>query len=231
MTDIENPDHKRPLKSFVIRASRLTTSQQKALDTLWDVYVIAFRNEPLDLTAMFPNQNPLTVEIGFGMGDSLLEMALAEPDTNFLGIEVHRPGVGKLLHGIEEKKVKNLKIISHDAVEVLATGLPEASVDQLLIYFPDPWHKKRHNKRRLVQTEFIQLVRSCLKIGAKIHLATDWEHYAEHIMEVMSDSDGFENCMGLQGFWETPKRPETKFERRGLKLGHGVWDLLFRRLN
>lgn len=231
MTDIEHPDRNRPLKSFVIRASRLTTAQQNALDTLWDVYVVPFQNELLDLNKLFPNQNPVTVEIGFGMGDSLLEMAIAQPDTNFLGVEVHRPGVGKLLHGIEEKAVKNLKVVSHDAVELLENGLVAESIDRLLIYFPDPWHKKRHNKRRLIQTEFIQLVRSRLKIGAEIHLATDWEHYAEHMMEVMSAAEGFENCMGLQGFWETPKRPETKFERRGIKLGHGVWDLLFRRLN
>lgn len=231
MTDIEHPDRNRPLKSFVIRASRLTAAQQKALDTLWDDYVIPFQNELLNLNEHFSNQNPITVEIGFGMGDSLLEMAIAQPDTNFLGVEVHRPGVGKLLHGIEEKAVKNLKVVSHDAVELLANGLVPESIDRLLIYFPDPWHKKRHNKRRLIQAEFIQLARSRLKLGAEVHFATDWEHYAEHMMEVMSDAEGFENCMGVQSFWETPKRPETKFERRGLKLGHGVWDLLFKRLS
>lgn len=230
MTEIEHPDRNRPLKSFVIRASRLTAAQQKALDTLWDVYVVPFKNELLDLNQLFPNQNPLTVEIGFGMGDSLLEMAINQPDINFLGVEVHRPGVGKLLHGIEENAVKNLKVVSHDAVELLESGLEDESIDRLLIYFPDPWHKKRHNKRRLIQPTFIQLARSRLKVGAEIHLATDWEHYAEHMMEVMSDAEGFENCMGLQSFWETPKRGETKFERRGLKLGHGVWDLLFKRL-
>jgi tRNA (guanine-N7-)-methyltransferase len=231
VTDTEHPDHKRPLRSFVIRASRLTAAQQKALDTLWEDYVVPFQNELLDLNEIFPNQNPITVEIGFGMGDSLLEMAMAQPNANFLGMEVHRPGVGKLLHGIEEKGIKNLKIVSHDAVEVLESGLAGESIDRLLIYFPDPWHKKRHNKRRLIQSEFIQLARSRLKIGAEIHLATDWEHYAEHMMEVMSDAEGFENSMGLQGFWKTPERPETKFERRGVKLGHGVWDLLFKRLN
>lgn len=231
MTDIEHPDHNRPLRSFVIRASRLTAAQQKALDTLWEDYVVPFQNELLDLNQIFPNQNPITVEIGFGMGDSLLEMAIAQPNANFLGMEVHRPGVGKLLHGIEENGIKNLKIVSHDAVEVLESGLAVESIDKLLIYFPDPWHKKRHNKRRLIQHEFVQLARSRLKIGAEIHLATDWEHYAEHMMEVMSDAEGFENSMGLQGIWKTPDRPETKFERRGIKLGHGVWDLLFKRLN
>jgi|TARA_B110000977_G_scaffold177440_1_gene233983 tRNA (guanine-N7-)-methyltransferase len=231
VTDIEHPDHNRPLRSFVIRASRLTAAQQKALDTLWEDYVVPFQNELLDLNQIFPNQNPITVEIGFGMGDSLLEMAIAQPNANFLGMEVHRPGVGKLLHGIEENGIKNLKIVSHDAVEVLESGLAVESIDKLLIYFPDPWHKKRHNKRRLIQHEFVQLARSRLKIGAEIHLATDWEHYAEHMMEVMSDAEGFENSMGLQGIWKTPDRPETKFERRGIKLGHGVWDLLFKRLN
>ena len=230
MTDIEHPDHNRPLRSFVIRASRLTAAQQKALDTLWEGYVVPFQNELLDLNEIFPNQNPITVEIGFGMGDSLLEMAIAQPNANFLGMEVHRPGVGKLLHGIEESGIKNLKIVSHDAVEVLEVGLAIESIDRLLIYFPDPWHKKRHNKRRLIQSQFVQLARSRLKLGAEIHLATDWEHYADHMMEVMSDAEGFENNMGLQGNWKTPDRPETKFERRGIKLGHGVWDLLFKRL-
>ena len=231
MTDTEHPDRNRPLKSFVIRASRLTAAQQNALDTLWDDHVVPFDNQLLDLNELFPNQNPLTIEIGFGMGDSLLEMAIAQPDINFLGVEVHRPGVGKLLHGIQENAVKNLKIVSHDAVEVLENGLTGESIDKLLIYFPDPWHKKRHNKRRLVQSDFIQLARSRLKIAAEIHLATDWEHYAEHMMEVMSGAQGFENCMGLQGFWDAPVRPETKFEIRGLKLGHGVWDLLFKRVD
>lgn len=231
MTESSKPEPQRPLKSFVIRASRLTVSQKKALETLWDVYVIPFNNQPMQLDEVFVEPAPLVVEIGFGMGDSLLEMAIAQPNTNFIGIEVHRPGVGKLLHGIQESALSNLRIISHDAIDVLGNGFADKSIDKLLIYFPDPWHKKRHNKRRLVQPEFIQMVRARLKLHSEIHMATDWQPYAEHMMEVMSAAEGFENCQGPQGYWESPERPETKFERRGLKLGHGVWDLLFRRVS
>lgn len=231
VTYSEDQETKRPLKSFVIRASRLTTSQKNALESLWDSYVLPFNKEPIDLSSVFPNVKPVVVEIGFGMGDSLLEMAMADPERNYLGIEVHRPGVGKLLHGIESKKVTNLKIISHDALEVIESGFQSNSIDELLIFFPDPWHKKRHNKRRLIQSEFIQMVRSRLKINARIHMATDWQHYAEHMMEVMSAAEGFSNCNGAGNYWQTPLRPETKFERRGIKLGHGVWDLLFKRVS
>ncbi len=218
-----------PLKSYVIRASRLTESQKKALNTLWDQYVLPFTGQALDLSQAFSQSAPLVVEIGFGMGDSLLEMAMAAPDQNFLGIEVHRPGVGKLLHGIEAHSVSNLKIVCDDASQVISQGLNPKSIDRLLLYFPDPWHKKRHNKRRLVQTEFVQMIRQRLKINAEFHMATDWEHYAMHMLEVMEAADGFENNNGEGCFWQNPVRPETKFERRGLKLGHGVWDLLYTR--
>lgn len=231
MTDKISPLKNQPLKSYVIRASRLTESQKKALDTLWDQYVLPFDGEPLDLSQSFCQAAPLTVEIGFGMGDSLLEMALAAPAQNFLGIEVHRPGVGKLLHGIEAHGVTNLKIICDDASQVISHGLSPESIDRLLLYFPDPWHKKRHNKRRLVQHEFVQMIRQRLKINAEFHMATDWEHYAMHMLEVMENAEGFKNKQGKACFWETPDRPETKFERRGLKLGHGVWDLLYQRID
>ena len=220
-----------PLKSYVIRASRLTEAQKKALDTLWDQYVLPFNNEPLDLGQAFSQPAPLVVEIGFGMGDSLLEMAIASPEQNFLGIEVHRPGVGKLLHGIDAHKVTNLKIVCDDASQVISTGLSPASIDRLLLYFPDPWHKKRHNKRRLVQSEFVQMVRQRLKVNGEFHMATDWEHYAMHMLEVMEAAEGFRNKNGKGCFWGDPARPETKFERRGLKLGHGVWDLLYTRVS
>jgi tRNA (guanine-N7-)-methyltransferase len=227
VTDTTPPLKNQPLKSYVIRASRLTEAQKKALDNLWDSYVLPFNGEPLDLHQAFSQSAPLIVEIGFGMGDSLLEMAIAAPDQNFLGIEVHRPGVGKLLHGIEAHNVSNLKIVCDDASQVVSTGLSPESIDRLLLYFPDPWHKKRHNKRRLVQHEFVQLVRQRLKIDAEFHMATDWEHYAMHMLEVMEAAAGFQNKNGEGCFWQDPIRPETKFERRGLKLGHGVWDLLY----
>lgn len=229
VSETENIDKNRPLKSYVIRASRLTVSQKNALESLWDSYVIPFENQLIDMAAVFPKPQPVIVEIGFGMGDSLLEMAIADPTRNYLGIEVHRPGVGKLLHGIESNKLSNLKIISHDAIEVLEQGFTPNSIEELLIFFPDPWHKKKHNKRRLIQSEFIQMVRARLKQDSKIHMATDWQPYAEHMMEIMTDAAGFANSNGENCYWQTPLRPETKFERRGVKLGHGVWDLLFTR--
>lgn len=163
------------------------------------------------------------------MGDSLLQMALEKPDTNFIGIEVHKPGVGKLLHGIAEHGVSNLRIICHDAKEVLAQGFDDGSIDQIQIFFPDPWHKKRHNKRRLVQQEFMLLIANKLKETGSVHLATDWQEYAVHMMEVMSGLDAYTNTQGEAAYWLDPDRPNTKFERRGQKLGHGVWDLLFTR--
>ncbi len=219
-------DH-RPIRSYVIRASRYTDAQKVAIDQHWDDYVIAYEPRLFPTEELFGNSNPLTVEIGFGMGDSLLEMAAANPQINFLGIEVHKPGVGKLLHGVVEQNLSNVKVFCHDAKEILAHCLPPASIARLLIFFPDPWHKKRHNKRRLVQTDFITQQLPLLADGGRIHLATDWEPYAEHMVEAMEAVEGIENLNGAGQFWQQPDRPETKFERRGIRLGHGVWDLLY----
>ena len=217
----------RPIRSYVIRASRYTDAQKVAIDQHWDDYVIAYEPRLFPTEELFGNSNPLTVEIGFGMGDSLLEMAAANPQINFLGIEVHKPGVGKLLHGVDEQNLSNVKVFCHDAKEILAHCLPPASIARLLIFFPDPWHKKRHNKRRLVQTDFITQQLPLLADGGRIHLATDWEPYAEHMVEAMEAVEGIENLNGAGQFWQQPDRPETKFERRGIRLGHGVWDLLY----
>lgn len=217
----------RPIRSYVIRASRYTDAQKVAIDQHWDDYVIAYEPRLFPTEELFGNSNPLTVEIGFGMGDSLLEMAAANPQINFLGIEVHKPGVGKLLHGVVEQNLSNVKVFCHDAKEILAHCLPPASIARLLIFFPDPWHKKRHNKRRLVQTDFITQQLPLLADGGRIHLATDWEPYAEHMVEAMEAVEGIENLNGAGQFWQQPDRPETKFERRGIRLGHGVWDLLY----
>ena len=217
----------RPIRSYVIRASRYTDAQKVAIDQHWDDYVIAYEPRLFSTEELFGNSNPLTVEIGFGMGDSLLEMAAANPQINFLGIEVHKPGVGKLLHGVVEQNLSNVKVFCHDAKEILAHCLPPASIARLLIFFPDPWHKKRHNKRRLVQTDFITQQLPLLADGGRIHLATDWEPYAEHMVEAMEAVEGIENLNGAGQFWQQPDRPETKFERRGIRLGHGVWDLLY----
>ncbi len=218
---------RRPIRSYVIRGGRLTDSQRKAIDELWSVYVIDYRADLLDLETLYGRSAPLTVEIGFGMGDSLLEMAAASPEQNFLGIEVHRPGVGKLLHGIEQRGISNLRIMCHDAKDIIANCLKAESVQRFLIFFPDPWHKKRHNKRRIVQPEFVARLGELLCAGGRLHLATDWQHYAEHMLEVLEADPVLVNSNGAGAFWDDPERPETKFERRGQRLGHGVWDLLY----
>ena len=228
MSDSTPTENKRPIRSYVIRSGRLTDAQRTAIESHWDKYVVEFTGEALDIDALFALPSKLTVEIGFGMGDSLLEMAKNSPEQNFIGIEVHQPGVGKLLHGIAESEITNLKLICHDAREVLESGLPENCIDRLLLFFPDPWHKKRHNKRRLVQPEFLELLLKKLSSSAELHFATDWQAYAEHMMEVLSANPRLENVLGGQNYWPDPDRPVTKFEKRGLRLGHGVWDLRFR---
>jgi tRNA (guanine-N7-)-methyltransferase len=220
-------DSKKPIRSYVIRSGRLTASQRKAIEQFWHDYVIDYRAEMLAVKTLFPTQSELTVEIGFGMGDSLLEMARLNPDKNFIGIEVHRPGIGKILHGIVQYGLTNLKLICHDASEVLANCFESESIDRILILFPDPWPKKRHNKRRLVQAEFTSLLVDKLRPGALLHLATDWEAYAKQMMEVAETTPGLTNKNGVGHYWETPARPQTKFEERGKRLGHDVWDLLF----
>ncbi|NKB34617.1 MAG: tRNA (guanosine(46)-N7)-methyltransferase TrmB [Pseudomonadales bacterium] len=223
----DNSQHKRPVRSYVIRSGRLTDSQRKALDTHWDAHVVEFKNHSLDLDKLFPQSGSISLEIGIGMGASLLAMAQQEPNTNFLGIEVHKPGIGKVLHEIESIGLNNLKLICHDAKEVIETGIANQSIDRLLILFPDPWPKKRHHKRRLVQPQFVELLASKLKQEGVLHLATDWEPYAEHMMEVLEANPSLKNEMGTGKYWEQPQRPATKFEARGKRLGHGVWDLLF----
>ena len=227
MSDSQQTPARRPIRSFVIRGGRLTDSQRKAIETHWQEYVIDFHGQQLDLDALFQRPAPVTIEIGFGMGDSLLEMAAGSPELNFLGIEVHKPGVGKLLHGIAERGLTNLRVICHDAKEVMTQGLADESVQRILIFFPDPWHKKRHNKRRLVQAEFVSQLTDKLAPGGRLHLATDWEPYAEHMLEVLEADRVLVNSNGEGQFWSSPERPETKFERRGQRLGHGVWDLLY----
>lgn len=226
---LTNSDHKRPIRSYVIRSGRLTDSQRKALENYREQYVIEFQPQAIQLDNLFQNNSRLIVEIGFGMGDSLLEMARLDPDSNFIGIEVHQPGVGKLLHGIAEQKLSNLKIINHDAKDVFEHCFEDDSIDRLQIFFPDPWPKKRHNKRRLIQTEFIEKLIKKLRPEAEIHLATDWQAYAEHMMEVMEGVNSLHNVNGANNYWPDPDRPDTKFENRGKRLGHGVWDLLFRK--
>ncbi len=229
MTSSIKPGTNRPIRSYVIRSGRFTTSQRTAIEQHWVDYGIDYDAARLPLEEVFPGGAHLIVEIGFGMGDSLLQMAREQTESSFIGIDVHKPGVGKLLHGIAEHGLSNLRIICHDAQEVLRNCFDPASIDQLLIFFPDPWPKKRRHKRRLVQTEFAELACAKLKTGGTIHLATDWQAYAEHMMDVLEGIDTLENVEGSKRYWDRPNRPATKFSRRGQKLGHGVWDLLFRK--
>lgn len=220
--------HFRPIRSFVKREGRLSNRQSKGLSDGWPRYGVDYTGEPLDLAAVFGNTNPVILEIGFGMGQSLREQALANPEQNYLGIEVHGPGVGSLLADCLEENIQNLRIMQHDATEVIANSLGDGCLTGVQIYFPDPWHKKKHHKRRLVQTAFIESLLTKLKAGGFIHMATDWEDYAEQMLEVLSNVPELDNQGEANGYWPNDgRRPLTKFEKRGQRLGHGVWDLLF----
>ena len=202
--------------------------QQRALGELGPRFLLPFQAQALDFAAVFGRDAPTLLEIGFGMGDATAQIAAALPDTDFIGVEVHVPGVGALLKRIGEQGLTNLRIVQHDAVEVLEHMIPPGSLAGVHIFFPDPWHKKRHHKRRIVQPAFIELVTSRLAPGGYLHCATDWQHYAEQMLEVLSAAPGLVNTAA--GYVERPAwRPLTKFEARGLRLGHGVWDLVFRR--
>jgi len=220
----------RSIRSFVQRQGRITPSQQRALDELLPRFGLTYRAEVFDIPAIFGREAPLWLEIGFGSGDSLAEIAAARPQVDFIGIEVHRPGVGKLLNSIQQRDLHNLRVVCHDAVEVLRDCIADAALDRLLLFFPDPWHKKRHHKRRIVNPQFAELVRRKLAVGGVWHLATDWQDYAEWMLEHLDAAPGLDNCAGPGQYSERPDyRPLTRFERRGMRLGHGVWDLLYRR--
>ncbi|MCR5537052.1 MAG: tRNA (guanosine(46)-N7)-methyltransferase TrmB [Succinivibrio sp.] len=216
------------IKSYVIRQGRITDSQLAALETLGPKYLLELGAEPFDLEALFPHSAPVVLEIGFGMGKSFIEMALNNPESNFLGIEVHPPGVGACLKLIESHQLTNVKLIRCDAIEVLKQGIMPESLQVVQVFFPDPWPKKRHHKRRLINPEFISLIYPLLKQGGHVRLATDWEEYAQQMLEVMSQAQGFANTAADGGFIPRPDwRPLTKFETRGTTLGHGIWDLDF----
>ncbi len=243
----------RHIRSFVRRAGRLTTGQAKALEVIGPQFLIAFEEKLLDFSKLIATQptinsiaphavstdaidqkgikksTKIVFEIGFGMGEATAYIANVLPDTLFLACEVHQPGVGALLKRIEEQNIANLRIISHDAVQVLEKMIPSASLDGIHIFFPDPWHKKRHNKRRLIQQPFIATLVQHIKPGGYLHCATDWQPYAEQILEVLSAEAALKNtAISADGYAEKPNyRPLTKFENRGIKLGHGVWDVVF----
>lgn len=226
------PAEKRRIKSFVLRQGRLSQAQQAAIDSLWPQFGLELKPELLDFHALFGREADTIVEIGFGMGHSLAAMAEANPDKNYIGIEVHRPGVGALLKLVGEKGLTNIRVFNDDAIEVLAQRIPKNSLAGVYLFFPDPWHKKKHKKRRILQAEFAKTIASHLKAGGHFHMATDWEDYAEQMMEVMTEAEGYRNISGEGQFTPRPDyRPLTKFEQRGHKLGHGVWDLIFEKVS
>ncbi len=223
--------HPKTIKSFVTRAGRTTTGQAKALQELGPRFVLPYQQAAMNASEVFDRSAPLILEIGFGMGDATAHIAGVRPEDNFLCCEVHEPGVGALLKRMGEQHLSNIRILQHDAVEVLEHMLTPDSLDGVHIFFPDPWHKSRHHKRRLIQAPFVQQLLQRMKPGAYLHVATDWQPYAEQILGVLQAESGLVNASSRpDGYADQPAyRPLTKFENRGLKLGHGVWDLVFRR--
>jgi tRNA (guanine-N7-)-methyltransferase len=220
----------RPIRSFVTRAGRITAAQERALGELWPKYGIEPDTGVLELTERFGRAVPCTLEIGFGNGENLAALAAANPQRDYLGIEVHRPGVGRLLLALEERALSNVRVICHDAVEVLERQIAPGSLAEVLILFPDPWPKKRHHKRRLIQPPFVALLTRALAPGATLRCATDWQPYALEMLAVLEAAQDLENLAPAGGFVARPsERIPTRFERRGARLGHEVWDLAFRR--
>ena len=220
----------KPIRSFVLRQGRMTSAQRKAIDDHWPDFVLEVGQGMIKPEKIFNRNAPLVLEIGFGNGDSLLKMMSDNPEKNFIGIEVHRPGVGSLINKAVENKQTNLKVYCEDAILVMQNSIPDKSLDCVQVFFPDPWHKRKHKKRRLVQEDFVKQIASKLKPDGKFHLATDWQDYAEQIMKVISKNDKFINQSGPGQYSERPdKRALTKFESRGQRLGHGVWDIIFSR--
>lgn len=222
---------RRQVRSFVLRQGRFTEAQQRAFDEQWPRYGLDYTGTPRDIDAAFGRKAPRVLEIGFGNGEALRFAAQNDTARDLIGIEVHAPGVGRLLNALAQDDARNVRVYHHDAVEVLRNEIADGSLDEIRIYFPDPWHKKRHNKRRLVQPEFAALLVSKLAPGGRLHLATDWQDYAEQMWDVLDATPGLRNRAGPRGSVERPQwRPQTHFETRGQKLGHGVWDLLYDRL-
>jgi tRNA (guanine-N7-)-methyltransferase len=226
---------RREIRSFVLREGRLTLSQQRAMQELWPRYGLDYRAETRAFEEVFGRSGPLVLEIGFGNGDALLDAASNDPERDYIGIEVHAPGVGRLLNAIAGAGLTNLRVYRHDAVEVLRHEVANNALDEVRIFFPDPWHKKRHHKRRLIGTDFAGLLASRIRIGGLLHLATDWQDYAEQMWDVLDAQPLLRNNNGPRGFAQQSGeagqglRLQTRFESRGLGLGHGVWDLLYTR--
>lgn len=241
MTDQPAPDHAsessatepaylRRIRSFVLREGRMTPAQQRAFDAHWSRFGLDYAAQPRDLTQTFGRQAPQVMEIGFGNGEALAWASEHDPARDYIGVEVHGPGVGRLMNALAERDAGNVRLYRHDAVEVLENAIAPGALSEVRIWFPDPWHKKRHNKRRIIQSEFVALLASRMAPNGLLHLATDWQAYADHMLEVMEAAPDWRNDVAPGAYAEKPDwRIETHFERRGLKLGHGVRDLLYRR--
>ncbi|GAB3025215.1 MULTISPECIES: tRNA (guanosine(46)-N7)-methyltransferase TrmB [Oleiagrimonas] len=229
-SDHKDTDRRRPVRSFVLREGRITPAQQRAFDAHWARFGLDYKGQPRDLDAVFDRRAPRVLEIGFGNGEALAWAATHDPDRDYIGVEVHRPGVGRLMNALAEAEATNVRIYRHDAVEVLREEIAPESLDEVRVWFPDPWPKKRHHKRRLIQPDFVALIATRVRPGGLLHLATDWAEYAEHMIEVMEASSAWRNREGPGNVSERPAwRIETHFERRGLRLGHDVCDLIYER--
>lgn len=226
-----NTSLNREIRSFVLRQGKITQGQSKALENWLPKFGIPYKSEIINLDDNFGREAPKIIEIGFGMGNATWQIAKNSSQNDYLGIEVHLPGVGALLMHIEEQDIQNLRIVRHDAVEVLKNMIADNSIDGFHIYFPDPWHKKRHHKRRIIQSPFVKLLSTKLKTGGYIHLATDWEDYAHWMLDILNEEKTLQNTSPTNDYVERPEyRPITKFETRGIKLGHGIWDMIFKKI-
>jgi tRNA (guanine-N7-)-methyltransferase len=234
MTDFRHAapvGHLRRIRSFVLREGRMTDAQQRAFDDYWPRFGVDVDDRVLDLDVLFGRHAPHVLEIGFGNGEALAWASEHDPERDFIGVEVHGPGVGRLMNALAVRDARNVRVFRHDAVEVLERAIAPGALDEVRIWFPDPWHKKRHNKRRLIQPEFVALLATRMAPGGLLHLATDWQAYAEHMLAVLEAAPDWRNAVAPGAYAEKPAwRIETHFERRGLNLGHGVWDLLYRRV-
>jgi tRNA (guanine-N7-)-methyltransferase len=227
----EQSRYPRKIRSYVRREGRFTPAQRSAFETLWPRYGLTVDSSSWDLSALFWRVSDVYLELGFGDGRAMKSMAMQHPENDYIGVEVHRPGVGRLMRELEEEGISNVRVVCEDGSEVLRQNIPENSLAGIMIFFPDPWHKKKHHKRRLIQSSFVHMAAQRLKPGGRLHLATDWEDYAEQMLEVLSAEALLENTDPGSSYVERPEnRPLTKYEQRGVRLGHGVWDLVFRRV-
>ena len=229
---LDKCDHQRKIRSYVRREGRFTPAQKLAYKSLWPVYGLDVTPEQWDLARLFGRQSDVFLELGFGDGRVLKMLSARHPENDYLGIEVHRPGVGRVMRELEEQEQRNVRVASEDGMEVLQRNIPDQSLAGILIFFPDPWHKKKHKKRRMIQPEFVRAAALRLQQGGILHLATDWEDYAQQMLEVLSAEPLLKNTSLENTYVERPQsRPLTKYEQRGLRLGHGVWDLVFQRVD